>query len=156
MSESKFSDFALNEDRTKSAFSCESGEITVLNNSDGKIIKRLKGLNLDNVYKVDFKKSTVSCAGQDRRAVWYDINNGKGDFVEAKFLIYATALNPDATLGAFSLDEKNNIYIIDLATKSFKYILKGQKSTLNNIIFKDNSTLFSASDDEFVLMWKLK
>jgi len=59
-------------------------------------------------------------------------------------------------MSAFSLDEKNNIYIIDLSSKETKYLLKGQKSTLNNIIFKDNSSLFSASDDDSILMWKLK
>ncbi len=156
LNESKFSDFALNEDRTLAAFSCESGEINIVETKTGKIVKKLNGANVDNVYKVDFKKDIVSCAGQDRRASWYNIKNGKSDYIQGNFLIYATALNPSATMAAFAMDEKNNISIFNLSTKEKKYLLKGQKSTLNTIIFKDESTLFSASDDNIVIMWKLK
>ena len=156
LNESKFSDFALNEDRSMAAFSCESGEINVLETKTGKIIKKLNGANLDNVYKVDFKKDIVSCAGQDRRAAWYNIKSGKGDYIEGNFLIYATALNPSATMAAYAMDEKNDITIFNLSTKSKVYILKGQKSTLNTIVYKDENTIFSASDDNIVIMWKLK
>ena len=156
LNESKFSDFALNEDRSLAAFSCESGEINILDTKAGKVIKKLSGANLDNVYKVDFKKDIVSCAGQDRRAAWYNVKSGKGDYIEGSFLIYATALNPSATMAAYAMDEKNNITIFKLSTKEKKYILKGQKSTLNTIVYKDENTLFSASDDNFVIMWKLK
>jgi len=155
LSESKFSDFALNLNRDLAAFACESGEITVLEPKSGKVIKVLRGINLDNVYKVDIKKDTVVGAGQDRRASWYNIKTGKGDYIQAKFLIYATALSPDASKAAFALDENSNITIVNLSTKSKTAILKGQQSTLNTIIFKDNNTLFSASDDNSVIMWKL-
>jgi len=156
LSESKFSHFALNEDRSLAAFSCESGVVTILETKTGKIVKLLKGANLDNVYKVDFKKDIVSCAGQDRRASWYNVKSSKSEYIEGNFLIYATALNPSATMAAFAMDEKNNISIFNLSTKEKKYLLKGQKSTLNGIIFKDDNTLFSASDDNIVIMWKLK
>jgi len=153
--ESKFSDFALNEDKTLAIFSCESGENSLLDVKSGKVVKVIKGINLDNVYKVDFKKDTISCAGQDRRGAWYSVSSGKGEYVEGKFLIYATALSPDAKFVAFPMDEKNNIYIYNRSTKSNIAILKGQKSTLNTIIFKDSKTLFSASDDNIVIMWKI-
>jgi len=156
LNESKFSDFALNEDRSLAAFSCESGEINIVETKTGKIIKKLSGANLDNVYKVDFKKDIVSCAGQDRRASWYNIKSGKSDYIQGSFLIYATALNPSATMAAYAMDEKNNISIFQLSTKEKKYLLKGQKSTLNTIVYKDEDTLFSASDDNIVIMWKLK
>ncbi len=156
LNESKFSDFALNEDRSLAAFSCESGEINIVETKSGKVVKKLSGANLDNVYKVDLKKDIVSCAGQDRRASWYNIKSGKSDYIEGHFLIYATALNPSATMAAFAMDEKNNISIFDLSTKSKKYLLKGQNSTLNTIVFKSEDTLFSASDDNIVIMWKLK
>jgi len=155
LNQSKFSDFALNEDKSLAVFSCESGENSLIETKTGKIIKVLKGLNVDNVYKIDIKKNIVACAGQDRRGSWYNIKSGKGDYIEGKFLIYATALSPDAKLIAFPLDEQNNIYIYNISTKSRIAILKGQKSTLNTIIFKDNSTIFSASDDNIVIMWKL-
>ena len=155
LAESKFSDFALNKKRDLAAFACESGAITVLEPKSGKIIRVLSGINLDNVYKVDIKKDIVVGAGQDRRASWYNIKTGKGVYIQAKFLIYATALSPDANIAAFALDENSNITIINLSTKSKIVILKGQQSTLNTIIFKDNNTLFSASDDNSVIMWKL-
>ena len=155
LSESKFSDFALNEARTKAVFSCESGILYLIDVRKGKLIRELKGVNLDNVYKVDFKKTTVSGAGQDRRGSIYDIVTGKGDYIEGKFLIYATGLSPDADLVAFSMDEQNNIYLYKTATKELVALLKGQKSTLNAIVFKDEETLYSASDDNTVMVWKL-
>ena len=156
LNESKFSDLALNDKRDLAAISCESGEVVVIEPKTGKVVKRLSGINLDNVFKVDIKKDIVVTAGKDRRAGWYNLATGKKDYIQANFFIYATALSPDATVAAFAMDEKNNITIINLATKSKPFILKGQKSTLNTIIFKDNSTIFAASDDDYVNMWKLK
>jgi WD40 repeat protein len=153
---SKFSDFALNDDKTKAAYGCESGAISVIDVKSGKVIKKLKGINKDNVYKVAFKKDTVAGAGQDRRGSFYDLSSGKGDFFEGSFLIYATALSPSAKRAAFAMDENNDITVYDISSKSKIAVLKGQKSTLNSIIFQDEDTIFSASDDDTVMMWKLK
>ena len=155
LSESKFSDFALNGDKTKAIFSCESGVLTLIDVKSGKVIKKLKGQNVDNVYRVDFKGDIVSGAGQDRRGSIYNIKTGRGDYIQGDFLIYSTALSPDGKKVAFSMDEKNNIYIYNTDTKSNIAILKGQKSTLNVIIFKDEKHLFSASDDNTIMAWKL-
>jgi len=51
---------------------------------------------------------------------------------------------------------KNNISIYTRASKTKIVELQGQKSTLNNVIFKDENTLFSSSDDSTVMMWRLK
>jgi len=155
LSESKFSDFALNEDKTQAVFSCESGILSVVETKTGKVLKELKGQNLDNVYKVDFKNGMVSGAGQDQRASLYDVASGKGDYIKGHFLIYATALSPSAQKAAFAMDEKNNISVYNTLTKSKIALLKGQKSTLNVIIFKDENRLFSASDDNTVMVWDL-
>jgi len=156
LSPSKFSDFALNEDRTQAVFACESGVLTVIDTSTGKVLKELKGLNVDNVYKVDFKQGIVSAAGQDRRAALYDVNTGKGKYKEGHFLIYATGLSPSTKRVAFAMDEYNNITIYNRSTMSKMALLKGQKSTLNTIIFKDENVLFSSSDNDSVMMWNLK
>jgi WD40 repeat protein len=153
---SKFSDFALNEDKTKAAYGCESGAITVIDVKTGKVLKKLEGINKDNVYKVAFNKDIITGAGQDRRGSFYDLRSGKGDFFEGSFLIYATALSPSSKKAAFAMDENNDITIYDLSTKTELNKLHGQKSTLNSIIFKDEDTIFSASDDDTVMMWKLK
>ena len=155
LSESKFSDFALNEKKTQAVFSCESGELSVVDIQTGKILKVLKGQNVDNVYKVDFKHGIVSAAGQDQRGAIYDVASGKGDYIKAHFLIYATALSPSASKVAFAMDEQNNISIFHTQTKSKIALLKGQKSTLNVIIFKDENRLYSASDDSTVMVWDL-
>ncbi len=156
LSPSKFSDFALNEDKSRAVFSCESGVLNVIDTKTGKIVKVLEGINLDNVYKVDFKQGIVSGAGQDRKGSLYDVKTGKGDFLQGKFLIYATGLSPSAKKVAFAMDEENNIWIYNISTKSRIALLKGQKSTLNNIIFIDEEKLISSSDDNVIMMWKLK
>lgn len=156
LAESKFSDFALNSDRTQAAFGCESGVITVIDVQSGKVIRELSGINKDNTYKVDFKNGIVSAAGQDRRGAVYDASTGKGDFIQASFLIYATGLSPSAKRVAFAVDEENNIAVYQTSTLSKQYLLKGQKSTLNAIVFIDEETLVSASDDDTVMVWKLK
>lgn len=155
LSESKFSDFALDEKKQYAAYGCESGMISVINVSDGSLVKVLKGVNLDNTYKVDFKQGIVSAAGQDRRGAFYDVATGEGDYIEGSFLIYATGLSPSAKKVAFAMDEQNNITVFNRTSKAKTAVLEGQKSTLNAIVFKDEEVLFSASDDNTVLMWKL-
>ncbi len=155
LSESKFSDFALNEDKSKVVFACESGVLNLVDVKSGKVIKELKGQNVDNVYRVDFKKDTIAGAGQDRRGSIYNASNGKGTYIAGDFLIYSTALSPSASKVAFSMDEKNNITIYNTSNKSKIALLKGQKSTLNVMIFKDENILFSASDDSTIMVWDL-
>jgi WD40 repeat protein len=155
LSESKFSDFALNAERSQAVFACESGVLSLIDVQSGKVLKRLEGENLDNVYKVDFQHGVVSGAGQDQRASIYDTATGRGSHIKGHFLIYATALSPSAEKVAFAMDEKNNITIYRTATKSKIALLKGQKSTLNMIIFQDENRLFSASDDNTVMVWDL-
>jgi len=155
LSESKFSDFALNEDRTKAVFSCESGILNVIETKTGKTIHELKGVNLDNVYKVAFQNNIITGAGQDRKGSIYNLKNSKNDYIQGSFLIYATAISPSTNSVAFAMDEQNNISIYNRQTKSKIAELKGQKSTLNTIIFKDENILFSASEDNTILMWDL-
>ncbi|CAA6812650.1 MAG: Periplasmic nitrate reductase component NapL [uncultured Sulfurovum sp.] len=156
LNESKFSDFALNDDKSQAVFACESGVLNIIDSKSGKIVKVLKGVNVDNVYKVDFKKEIISGAGQDRRGSIYNALTGMGTYIEGSFLIYATGLSPSTNSVAFAMDEQNNISIYKRKSKVKIAELKGQKSTLNNIVFKDENILFSSSDDNNVLMWNLK
>lgn len=152
---SHFSDFALNESKSIVASSCESGEITLSDVASGKTLKVFSKGNVDNVYKVDFKNGKILCAGQDRRGIIYDVNSGMFDRYDATFLIYAGALSPSAKLGAFAFNEENDIVIFDLSSKVKLYTLKGQKSTLNTIVFANEKELVSGSDDKFILIWRL-
>jgi len=155
LAESKFSDFALNEAKTQAVYACESGVLNVIDTKTGEMLKELKSVNVDNVYKVDFKQGIVSAAGQDRRGALYDIVMGTGTYIAGSFLIYATGLSPSAKKVAFAMDEKNNISIYTRSSKSKVVELQGQKSTLNTILFKDENVLFSSSDDNTVMMWQL-
>ena len=155
LSESKFSDFAVNTDKTKAVFSNESGINFLIDVKNGKILKELKGQNVDNVYKIDFKKDYVSCAGQDRRGAYYNLLTGSNGYFKGNFLIYATALSPNEKRVAYAMDEDNSITIFNLSTKEKIAKLVGQKSTLNTIVFKDKNILFSASDDDNIMMWDL-
>jgi len=155
LSESKFSDFALNVDKSQVVFSCESGILNIVDVQSGKAIRELKGQNVDNVYKVDFKQGLVSGAGQDQRGALYVTSSGKGEYIKGTFLIYSTALSPSAKRVAYAMDEKNNISIYNTVTKSKIALLKGQKSTLNVILFQDENKLFSTSDDNIIMVWDL-
>ena len=156
LSQSKFSDFSLNEDKTQAVIACESGINFLVNVKDGKVIKELKGGNKDNVFKVSFKNKKVSAAGQDRIGAVYDLNSDNIQTFHAPFLIYATGLSSDASLAAYAFGIDNEIAIFNLATNEKVYNLKGQKSTLNSIIFYDKDTLYSGSDDKFIMKWSLK
>ena len=155
LSESKFSDFALNETKKQVVFACESGVLNVVEVKTGKIVKVLQGQNLDNVHMVDFKKNIVSAAGQDRRAALYDVDTGKGSYISSDFFIYATGLSPSAKKVAFTMTEDNTITVYNRNDKSKIAELKGQKSTLNSIIFEDERTVFASSNNSVVMMWKL-
>jgi WD40 repeat protein len=156
ISYSHFSDFMLNEDKSLIAGSSESGKISIINVETGKVYKTLQGANVDNVYKVDFKKDKVLGAGQDRRGVVYDIDMETYSRFDGHFLIYAGALSPSAKKAAFAFTEQNDIVVFDLFRNKKVYTLRGQKSTLNSIVFIDENTLVSGSDDKNIMLWKFK
>jgi len=156
LNESKFSDFALNSDRSMAAFSCESGEITVIETRTGKVLKVLSGQNVDNVFKVDIKKEYVVGGGKDRRASWYNWKTGQGGYFQASFMVYAVGLSPSAELAAYAMDENDDISVYQLGLGSKSAILRGQNSTINTIIFKDDHTVFAASDGKRITIWNIK
>ncbi|MCH9813377.1 MAG: WD40 repeat domain-containing protein [Epsilonproteobacteria bacterium] len=156
LSASKFSDFALNEDKTQAVIACESGINYLVDVQSGKTIKSLEGGNKDNVFKVSLKSDYVSAAGQDRVGAIYNIKTGSVKTFHAPFLIYATGLNHDASMVAFAFGMDNEIALFDLQSQQQKFMLKGQKSTLNSILFADKNTLYSGSDDKYIMKWSLK
>jgi len=155
LSLSTFSDFQLSRDHSKVASTCESGIVYITDTKTGKVVKTLEGGNKDNVFKVDFKNLYILACGQDRKAVLYGVNNNSKTIYQTQFLVYAGALNKDASLSAFGINEQNDIGIYDNITKSLKYKLVGQQSTLNTIVFIDDKTLISSSDDNHILIWRI-
>ncbi len=153
-SQSKFSDFALNENKTKVIVADESGTLKQLNTKDGKLEKIYSGLNVDNIFQVDIKNEIIITAGQDRRCAIYQKYNQY--YKKADFLIYSVGLSPDGKLAGFANNEDNDITIFNTKTKKELYTLKGHKMTLTNILFKNENELYSSSDDNEVYYWKLK
>jgi WD40 repeat protein len=155
ISQSKFSNFKLNEDKLKIVVADESGILTLLNTKDLNPIKRFDTLNLDNVFQVDMKKDIFITAGQDRRCVIYSLDERISYYKEGSFLIYSVALSPSAKLAAFSSDEENNVTIFNTTTKENLYKLTQNKTTLTNILFINENEIFVSSDDEKINYYKL-
>lgn len=154
ISTSSFSDFILNEDKSLFASTDESGIVRVFESNTLKQIKELKSKNVDKVFKLDFKNDKILTAGQDRRAVFYYKNDSY--YLEFNFLLYACGLSPDARFGAVAYNENNDILVFDTNTKDKLYNLKGSESTLNQILFINNSEIFSVSEHNNIHFWKLK
>ena len=155
ISESKFSDFALNSDKTRAVIADESGILKVVDVVSGNLIKEIKRQHLDNVFSVAFSKNWITGGGQDRRASYYNLSNGEHGYFKSTFLVYATAISPDEKYLLYAMDPDNSMRIYDSSSLSEKYILKGQKSILTAVRFKDSDTIFSASHDDTIMMWKL-
>jgi len=155
-SQSKFSNFVLNEDKSEVVVADESGELKIYATSNAKLIKVLSGQNLDNVFDVDYKNNTIATAGQDRRAVVYDLKFNSAYYKTSHFLIYSVGLSPNATLAAFASDEKNNVTVFKTNTKSSVGVYGGNKMTLTKILFISQNTFFVASDDSVINFYKIK
>ncbi|MBE0495055.1 MAG: PQQ-binding-like beta-propeller repeat protein [Campylobacterales bacterium] len=155
LSQSHFSDFALNENKTLVVSSDESGEVHLVDVATGEVLQTYKGGNVDNVYKVDMKKERIITAGQDRRGIVYERTTGAFARFDAEFLLYACALSPSAALGAWAFTEDNAIAVFDIKSKARRFLLEGQRSTMNTIVFVDEKTLVSGSDDKTILLWRL-
>jgi len=155
ISASKFSNFALNEKKDEVIIADESGELKLVSVKDGKIIKIIKGQNVDNLFQVDYKNNLIITAGQDRRSAIYSKDGKIAYYKTGTFLIYGAGLSPSGKIGAFASDENNNITLFDTSTKADLYKLGSHKATISSILFIDEKKLFTASDDKDINYWEL-
>lgn len=155
MSPSHFDDLALSEDKSKVATADESGDIYIVNVSDGRKLQMLSGQNVDNVYKIDYKQGVVITAGQDRRCAVYR-PDAPAYYMRGTFLIYAAGLSPSGKIGLFASNVENEVQVFDTRTKSKLSMLKGHNATLTSFAFLNESELFSAAEENDILFWKLK
>jgi len=153
VSQSSFSDFMLNEDKSKFATTDESGRVRVLNVADGVQINEPKALNLDKVYQLDFKNGLILTAGQDRKAVVY--NKQLSYSLNFDFLLYSCALSPEAERGAVAYNEENKILIFDIKTQEYLYNLSAQEATLTQILFINKNELYISSESKTINYYKL-
>lgn len=153
ISQSKFSDFALSENKKEIVIADESGNLQQYDTITGKYLASYKDQNLDNVFQVDYKKGIILTAGQDRRAVVYNISQPY--YKKSSFLIYSCGLSPNGNFAAYSSNENNDVTIFNTHTKKELYNLKGNKMTLTRILFVNETEVLVSSDDKNINYYKL-
>ncbi len=151
---SAFSDMVLDEKRKTLATADESGDINLFNVSDFRHLKLLTGQNVDNVYKINYKKGVVITAGQDRRCAVYK-PDGTAYYMKGKFLIYAAGLTPSASRGVFAATMDNDLELFDVSTRSVLAMLKGHDATLTDFAFVDENHFFSSAEEKKILFWDI-
>ncbi len=156
VSGSKFSNFVLNEEKSEVVVADESGDLQLVATKDGKHIKTLSGENLDNVFQVDYKKSIIATAGQDRRVVIYDVNAKSAYYKSSNFLIYSVGLSPSGRRVAYSSDENNNVTVFNTETKHTIAVFGGNKMTLSSIVFLNENEFLVATDATVINRFKIK
>ncbi|MBM0637100.1 WD40 repeat domain-containing protein [Campylobacter sp. VicNov18] len=115
-SHSSLNDAVLSEDRSKLLAGFESGEVELFDLKNWKILKNYDKMHKDNIYQVDFKNNTILSCGTDRRIVL--IKDGRQNFLQKDFLIYACALDPSGNLAIYSDNEAGICEVFD--TNTFK------------------------------------
>lgn len=141
----------------------ESGIVNVIHSANGKVLSRLDKINKDNNYQIASAQDKILTASVDRQMGIYTFNSqDKSTFnltnatsIKSDFLIYAVGISPNATWAAFSKNEQNDIGIIHLPTMEEQYTLKGTASLINSLVFYDENTLISGSDDKILIIWNL-
>jgi len=155
ISQSKFSNFVLSEDKRNIVIADESGELKMLDVNTLKTLEVFKEQNLDNVFQVDLKNDIILTAGQDRRAAVYDIKAKSAYYKNASFLIYSAGLSPSGEIAGIASTEDNEVSIFSTKTKKDLHLLKGNRTTLTNIIFINEKEVLVSSDDERINYYKI-
>jgi len=153
--ESAFSDLVMSEDKKTMVTASESGQVMLLESSSGKILKKFKPQNLDNIYKLAYKNGTIITAGQDRRVGVYP-KEGNPYYLRSDFLVYAVGLSPSGKLGVYSSNEASDLQLFDVQTKKKLHLLKGQDSIPSTIKFFNEDGFFSAGYGNTIYYWYLK
>jgi len=153
---SKFSSFALNNDRSLVAIADESGDVHVLSTKDGSKVKTLSGQNVDNIFGIAFRGDTVLTGGQDRRAAVYNVKTGSGYHKSSNFFVYGVGLSPSGKIGAYSSDLKNDVTLFYTKTRDPIAKYKSNKAIVNSIYFINEKEFFINSSSKVVGYYKVK
>lgn len=151
-----FSDFALSEDKTRLVSADESGYIHLFDIAKGKLVQSPESVNLDKIYKLDFAKNIVATAGRDRRLGVYYLDKNKSFYVESDFLIFCTAISPSGKYLAFMNGENGKFSIMDIESEINIANASHHASALAYLLFLDETTILSATENKELKIWKLK
>ncbi len=148
-----FRDMALSRRGTLIAVADEGGEITMIDLNKGKKIKTLRGINVDNINRIDYKNNTIISAGQDRRVGVYRQNGSY--YLDSDFFIYAVGLSPSARLGVYTDGTENDLQVFTLADKTKTVRLRGGEVLFDTLIFADEHLLIGAGEDDKIYFWRI-
>jgi hypothetical protein len=155
ISQSKFSHFVLDEKKKNIIIADESGDIKMLDIATSKLLKTFSKQNLDNVFQVDIKNDIILTAGQDRRAAVFSLDGQSAYHKNTSFLIYSAGLSPSGKIAGIASNEDNEVSIFNTQTKEDLSMLKGNRTTLTNIIFLNEKEVLVSSDDERINYYKI-
>lgn len=155
ISQSKFSNFVLSEDKKRIVIADESGILQMLDTDTLKVLEVFKKQNLDNVFQVDLKNDIILTAGQDRRAAVFSIKEKTAYHKDATFLIYSAGLSPSGEIAGIASTENNEVSIFNTKTKEDLSLLIGNRTTLTNIVFINEKEVLVSSDDERINYYKI-
>ncbi len=153
--QSSFSDMELSEDRKIMITASESGQVTISDTRNGKILKKLDGLNVDNIYRVAYKNGNIITAGQDRRVGIYP-KEGKPYYIKSDFLVYSATLSPSGKIGLYSSGEESYLQLFDLKTGNKTDRLIGHEAIPSTTKFFDEHGVFSAGYENKIFYWHLE
>jgi len=153
---SKFSSFALNNDRSIVAIADESGDVHLLSVKDGHVVKKLSGENVDNIFSIAFRGDIVLTGGQDRRAAVYNIQTGNAYHKKSNFFVYGVGLSPSGKIGAYSSDLNNNVTLFHTQNEENIATYKSNQTIVNGIYFINENEFFVNSSSKTVGYYKVK
>ena len=157
ISMSKFSNFALNDEKSEVATADESGDVSIVSLKDGKVIRHYKGINKDEVFGIDWKKSTIITGGKDKKVGIYDANSYNASEKSYGFFIYSVALSSDAKIAAASINDKNDVVLFDVASKDDRDKLVQNSSKIVSIIFiNGDKEVVVAANNNKINLYKIK
>lgn len=152
--QSSFSDLELSEDKQTMVTASESGQVTLSDVKNGKILKKFTPLNLDKVYQVSYKNGNIITGGQDRRVGVYP-KNSKPYYIKSDFLVYSVALSPSGEFGIYSSSQDSVLQLFNIQTKKKIYKLVGHYAIPTKIKFYDEKSLFSAGYENKIFYWRI-
>ena len=152
--QSAFSDMVMSKDKKRMVTASESGKVTLIDVQSGKVLNEFESLNVDNIYKLDYKNGTIITAGQDRRVGIYP-KVGKPYYLKSNFLVYSVGLSPSAKVGVYSANEHNDLQLFDINSGKKMDVLRGHDSVPSTIKFFDEEGFFSAGFGYNIYYWHL-
>lgn len=148
-----FRDMALSPSKALVAVADEGGEIMMFNVKSGAKVKTLRGINVDNINRIDYKQNTILSAGQDRRVGVY--RAGGSYYLETDFFVYAVGLSPSGAKGVYTDGMDNELQVFDTMTKAKITRLQSGEVILDTLIFLDEHRLIGAGEEKKIYYWRL-